>query len=137
MEPEKHIEFTQSGIKCDNPECNWRDDNVKAEDYKDWIDKPCPNCEANLLTQEDYESGLKFEAAVDFINTLSIEELEQMGKLFDMEDVVKLPIFKDAEGLDKLFTEDKITATVESHKGIRITSIQADDTEPEGNSDKG
>ncbi len=42
-----------SGIKCDNPSCDYRDDTVKFEEYKDWIDKPCPECGTNLLTKKE------------------------------------------------------------------------------------
>lgn len=42
------------GIKCDNPECNYKDMSVKYEDYPKWIDKPCPCCGSNLLTKHDY-----------------------------------------------------------------------------------
>ena len=44
-----------SGIKCDNPECDFRDDSVKYEDYPNWLNKPCPKCGQNLLTKEDYK----------------------------------------------------------------------------------
>lgn len=44
-----------SGIKCDNPECDFRDDTVKFEDYPQWLNRPCPMCGANLLTQADFD----------------------------------------------------------------------------------
>ncbi len=130
---EKHIEFSQSGIKCDNPECDFRDDEVKEEDYKDWLDRPCPKCGANLLTQEDYENSLKFEAAVNFINTLSPEDLEELSKVLTLEELANLPMFKDTAGFDKLFTEERIVANIESHGGVRITSIETDDTQQKEN----
>lgn len=43
------------GIKCDNPECDYKDTSVKYEDYPKWVDKPCPCCGSNLLTKHDYE----------------------------------------------------------------------------------
>ncbi len=42
-----------SGIKCDN--CSYKDDSVKFEDYLEWLNKPCPDCGENLLTQKDYD----------------------------------------------------------------------------------
>lgn len=42
------------GIKCDNPECNFRDDSVQYEDYYLWLNKPCPKCGQNLLTEKDF-----------------------------------------------------------------------------------
>lgn len=50
------MEFEISGIKCDTSHCNYRDDNVKFEDYPKWINKPCPVCGGNLLTQSDYDT---------------------------------------------------------------------------------
>jgi len=41
-----------SGIKCDK--CKFSDPTVKYEDYDKWLNKPCPDCGENLLTQEDY-----------------------------------------------------------------------------------
>jgi len=40
------------GVKCDK--CWWRDRDVNEKEYKDYVDKPCPNCGENLMTHEDY-----------------------------------------------------------------------------------
>lgn len=53
MEP---IEYNVYGIKCDNKECDYSDMDIKFEDYPDWVNKPCPRCGANLLTEEDLRS---------------------------------------------------------------------------------
>lgn len=53
---ENAVELNIKGIKCDNPECDFKDDNVKFEDYEQWINKPCPKCGLNLLTQEDFDN---------------------------------------------------------------------------------
>lgn len=45
-----------SGIKCDTPTCDFIDMDVKVEEYPQWLNKPCPKCGANLLTQEDYNT---------------------------------------------------------------------------------
>ena len=39
------------GIKCDNPSCDFRDESIPVEDYKNWLNKPCPICGSNLLTK--------------------------------------------------------------------------------------
>ncbi len=44
-----------SGIKCDNPKCNYTDPLVKYEEYPEYVNKPCPECGSNLLTEQDYE----------------------------------------------------------------------------------
>lgn len=48
------LELNIKGIKCDT--CNWRDETVKFEDYPKWLNKPCPVCGANLLTEADLKS---------------------------------------------------------------------------------
>lgn len=48
------IRMNVLGIKCDNPSCEFVDMSVEFEDYKDWLNKPCPKCGSNLLTDRDY-----------------------------------------------------------------------------------
>ena len=43
------------GLKCDNPDCDFVDMSIEYEDYKNWVNKPCPKCGAILLTKFDYE----------------------------------------------------------------------------------
>lgn len=64
----KAIEYRIKGIKCDNPYCDYRDDNVKYEDYPLWLNKPCPKCGTNLLTEEDLIATRRFIRAVNIIN---------------------------------------------------------------------
>lgn len=44
-----------SGLQCDKPDCNYVDPTIKVEDYKDYINFPCPVCGSSLLTQFDYD----------------------------------------------------------------------------------
>ena len=92
MEKVEVIKSNISGIKCDNPECSYRDDEVKYEDYINWVNKPCPECGSNLLTESDYHVVLKMVKAVNFINRLvtmvtpsflrkRVKPLEEMDKL--------------------------------------------------------
>ncbi|MDY0394768.1 hypothetical protein ACFSMW_06710 [Virgibacillus halophilus] len=50
----KAMELNIKGIKCDN--CDYKNMGVKFEEYDQWLNKPCPKCGANLLTQEDVDS---------------------------------------------------------------------------------
>jgi hypothetical protein len=70
-EKRKAIEVGFSGIQCDNSKCDYTEDNVKHEDYKDWVDTPCPKCGENLLTEEDYQSSLKMIEAANALNVLA------------------------------------------------------------------
>jgi hypothetical protein len=52
-----------SGIKCDTPKCEWKDMSVKREEYPAYLNKPCPDCGGNLLTEADYNFILALEKA--------------------------------------------------------------------------
>lgn len=50
----KAIETVVYGIKCDNPKCGWKDMSVEYKDYPSYVNKPCPCCGSNLLTEHDF-----------------------------------------------------------------------------------
>jgi hypothetical protein len=55
------------GIKCDNPACDFNDDSFTwngFETMKEYLNKPCPKCGANLFTQADYEAMTAIMGAV-------------------------------------------------------------------------
>lgn len=64
----KNIEFISSGIKCDNENCNFKDESVEFNQYNDWINKPCPLCGSNLLTERDYQNVLHLLKFVEIAN---------------------------------------------------------------------
>lgn len=64
------MELNISGIKCDTHHCNYRDDDVKFEEYPSWVDRPCPLCGANLLTQKSYNSCIRMKRIVRVITAL-------------------------------------------------------------------
>lgn len=72
-----------SGIKCDNKNCDYRNEDVKCEDYESWIDKPCPKCGRILLTIEDYKA---------------VKKMMRFGNIF-------APLLKDGEGEPKIRVE--------------------------------
>ncbi len=41
------------GLKCDVEGCDYRDDTIHKNDYKMYLNAPCPKCGASLLTKED------------------------------------------------------------------------------------
>ena len=43
------------GLKCDKEDCDYIDMTIKVDDYKDYIDCPCPKCGSSLLTQVDFD----------------------------------------------------------------------------------
>lgn len=63
------LELIISGIKCDV--CSYRDNTVEFMDYPKWLNKPCPECQSNLLTQKDYDRCLR--------DMKIVERLKQIG----------------------------------------------------------
>lgn len=53
------IQMNVSGLKCDNPNCDYRDSSIKYEDYSKYVDMPCPKCGTNLLTRSCYKQTVK------------------------------------------------------------------------------
>jgi len=58
------------GLKCDKPGCGYIIKDVPVKDYKDWINKPCPLCGSNLLTEADYQCFMKTLSFVNGVNSL-------------------------------------------------------------------
>jgi predicted nucleic acid-binding Zn-ribbon protein len=70
MSKEENLSVVITGIKCDNPVCDFADMGVKFEDYPQWLNKPCPKCGANLLTQEDFDTTNFIMNVAKAINTV-------------------------------------------------------------------
>ncbi|SHN86471.1 MULTISPECIES: hypothetical protein [Desulfitobacterium] len=64
------VEIQIQGIKCDNRTCGFKDDTVRFEEYGQWLNKPCPKCGANLLTEEDYASTLMLVELTGIVNDM-------------------------------------------------------------------
>lgn len=108
---ERHVELVGGGgLKCDNSNCDYTNEEIKIEDYEIWVDKPCPKCSENLLTKEDYDNLKGFLAIKDFINSLSKEELDSM-----------VSPLKDANNISP---NQKVVMTFNTHKGISLDKIE-------------
>lgn len=88
---ENALELDIHGIRCDNPNCDYEDMTVQMEDYEQWLNKPCPKCGQNLLTEEDYR------------NTLFLIEMTKVAnKIYnpikDDEEIVNMRINMDGSG---------------------------------------
>ena len=64
------VEVYGGGIKCDNPHCDYVEQNVKIEDYKSWVNRACPKCGANLLTESDYKNVQLILRIAGFLNKI-------------------------------------------------------------------
>lgn len=100
----KNIEINESGLQCDNINCDWKDNTIMFNNYKDWLNKPCPKCGENVLTEEDYKNTLSFYSIIDKINLLSEEQLNELHINTDSNEMVSM--------------------IVNLHKGINIKEIK-------------
>ena len=57
------LEINMSGLKCDNPKCDYVDMSIDAKDYEKWVNVKCPKCGEILLTEADY-NNTKFLLAI-------------------------------------------------------------------------
>jgi hypothetical protein len=58
-------------VMCDNPSCDYKVKNPTKDPYTnidEFLNKPCPECGENLLTQEDLTTYKQFLKTVDMIN---------------------------------------------------------------------
>ena len=59
-------------VKCDNPACDYTVLNENKDpnnpDLKEYLNKPCPKCGENLLTEKDYKS---FKRMIKIIATIN------------------------------------------------------------------
>lgn len=94
----KAITTTITGLKCDNPKCDWRDMSIPFEDYINWVNKPCPCCGENVLTQSDYNRCKLMIGLTNIINTIVKVPADYKGE----EDVKMHVDFKDGQLLTKV-----------------------------------
>jgi len=102
-----------SGIKCDNPECNWKDDTVKQEEYPQYVNKPCPCCGENLMTEECFKEVQK---AIHFTNRYN-----RTAKLI-CRDYYKAHPEKRQDGLNS------VALHAECDKNGKMTEVSSMDT---------
>lgn len=121
----QNIQLEGGGLKCDN--CDWKDASIPFDKFREWIGRPCPKCESNLLTEEDFVNSELLLAAVDAVNSLSEEELDMIAGNVDLDKLLSSSTFSEAEGLKLLAektNENKLDITFDVHKEIKITKIK-------------
>lgn len=83
---DKALQLNVMGIKCDNKSCNYINKNVLVEDYIKWLNKPCPKCGENLLTQEDYDNVRGMIKFIEMMNNFMPKIGKDEKKIaFDIE----------------------------------------------------
>lgn len=68
------------GVKCDTEGCDFKVSFGAREEYTNYLNKPCPICGANLLTQEDHDTMSKMLDMMEAANQPGYMEaaMEQM-----------------------------------------------------------
>jgi len=65
----KALQYKGTNIICDNKDCDYRDI-ADLSKLKSYINKPCPKCGSNLLTEEDYDIYIGLMNEVNIINNI-------------------------------------------------------------------
>lgn len=115
------------GLKCDNPKCDWTDKTITLDNYKDWLNVPCPKCGENVLTEEDYTNSEIMRLSVKFIQSMSSKELEAFNKMTALTpaSLKEHPMFKGAKGLNNLDEKTgEVVMTISTHKEIKVEEIK-------------
>jgi hypothetical protein len=116
-----NIEMKSTGLLCDNPVCDWKDESIGLENFREWLNAPCPKCGSNLLTEEDLTNVEAMIFTTNFINSLSQDKLEELAA--DIKESGLENPLDNVKGADYLKTEDTVMVRVNTHKEIKITEI--------------
>lgn len=101
-EEEAAVQFMISGIKCDA--CDYRDDDVKLSEYPEYVNKPCPECGANLLTEADFKTVQLMIGMGEVLNAVAAADLipgARTGEMIEYD----LPI--ELNGTGKITLKDR------------------------------
>ncbi len=73
---EANITYEIVGIKCDTTGCSYEDMSVTVSQYPEWVNRPCPKCGGNLLTEADFNTVQIMIGLTDTINRVDFGETE-------------------------------------------------------------
>jgi len=127
----------EGGLKCDNSKCDYINEKVDFNNYENWVDKPCPKCGENLLTEEDFLRATALRETIKIINSIPPEELESFSKKLpaeSLEDFKQLGFFKDAEGIDDINENtESIKIALSTHNEVKAVKVEdcSDDKQEE------
>ena len=75
------------GIKCDNFNCYYEDNTVKVDEYENYLNKPCPLCGCNLLTEADLKS---VKVMIALVNNQIVKTIDKLCGFFTKEKTVEI-----------------------------------------------
>jgi len=102
-----NVELNIHGVKCDNPNCDYSDMSVTVSDYADWVNKPCPKCGENLMTQKDYDNTMVWVQAAEIANSYSPEEWKIINESLTSDEIDAGLDFINEQGLRKTGTDSE------------------------------
>ena len=85
------MDFNISGLKCDNPSCDYVNPDIPFEQYEQYVNCPCPKCGQSLLTPQAYKMCLAMKSMGNFITKLTGGAKEN-----DVE--LRVPLDMDKDG---------------------------------------
>lgn len=100
------IEFQVQGIKCDTPTCDYADPTVHADDFPNWIDRPCPKCGANLLTHADWETVDRMLAFAELTNQLAANGALGFAQANESGEFGAVAVELDTAGIPRIVRKD-------------------------------
>lgn len=62
------VRMESLGIKCDTEDCDFKVSFGDKAIYAEYLNKPCPICGANLLTESDHDKMMKILDVVELTN---------------------------------------------------------------------
>ena len=83
--------YGECGIYSENKSCDFTDISVKLIEVENWIDKPCPKCGHNLLTQEQFDEMLDASLNDEEMGNALEEALLEEGITDEMLKSIKIP----------------------------------------------
>lgn len=113
------MEHIKTVIHCDAEGCTYETE-IDAGQEREWINKPCPTCNANLLTEDDFIASRKANEAADFLGSLNIDQIQTLAKLLGAENIDLTSI----QGHELLKGEEGVLLRVGTHNGISIEGIE-------------
>ena len=90
---EKNFPDPRCGIGCDNKFCDFVNSNVTVKGLNNWLNKPCPKCGENLLTEEDYNRSQKMLDAYNISQQMTPEQQKEVLSKIDPIQVLQSPMF--------------------------------------------
>lgn len=74
------LELQVLGIKCDNKNCDYKNENVRYDEFEEWLNKPCPKCGETLLTEKDLKTMRFLLKITNFLNKILPKQKENDEK---------------------------------------------------------